>query len=333
VFLQDKLCNFRPSFLSAHRFSPSLRKLLSPIQRLFPNTQFKSVFSLRTSALAFRARLSHYGSPIFLFHFFPFYTMKLFKHSLALAAFVCGLVLASCNPEPAGGKFGFVTGDYTVYETVDIDSAGRAIGPTTRSSTTVLRTNLNIGGQNDAVEIVDTNFVPGGPPEVQRGYLRIANDELFRYIDTNFIGNIASALAPGASVQGFTPRWIKIGELKDAASTQDFPTTDIMFSATDAALGTVNIGAKFTGKNLGRSSLTANNTTYQVHRNSQTVTVSVALLGININLPVTTTYNYGIPSTGAPRTMIQSESKEISTPLFGNIPGERKTLVSFTPGK
>ena len=259
--------------------------------------------------------------------------MKFFKHSFALAALFCGLILASCNPEPAGDKFGFITGDYAVYETVEIDSAGRATSPVERSSTTVLRTNLNIGGQNDAVEIVDTTFVTGGAPEVQRGYLRIANDELFRYIDTNFIGGIASAFGSGASVQGFTPRWVKIAELKDAASTQDFPSTDITFSASDAILGTVNIGAKFTGKNLGRSSLMANNTTYQVHRNSQTVTVSVSLLGTNINLPVTSTYNYGIPSTGAPRTMIQSESKGVSTPLFGSIPGERKTLISFVPGR
>lgn len=264
-----------------------------------------------------------------------------FSKILGLVALLVTLVLQACDPNAGGEKFGFRTGDYSVYENVAIDSAGRTVGATTRSTRTVLRTNVSIGGQSDAAELVDSTFGAGGPT-VTRTFYRVSNDELFYYLDTTGVAAAVGALgmgAPAPRLTGFTPRWVKEAEFKDAASTTDFPEIAFSVSTEQPPLGTVMVNAKIVGRNLGKTALMANsNTTYQTHRQTQTITVSttIPLVG-SISIPVTNDYYFGIPSTGAPRTLIRAEAKaaSVNIPILGplSLPGQRRTLVSFTPGR
>ncbi|MCU0424488.1 MAG: hypothetical protein MUF71_02560 [Candidatus Kapabacteria bacterium] len=264
-----------------------------------------------------------------------------FSKILGFAALLVVLVLQSCDPNAGGEKFGYKAGDYSVYETVAIDSAGRQQGTPTRSTTTVLRTNVSVGGQSDAAELVDSTFGAGGPT-VTRTFYRVSNDEVFYYLDTAGIGAVVGALGMGATaprLTGFTPRWVKSAELKDAAGTMDFPEISFSVSTEQPPLGTVMVTAKIVGRNQGKTAVMINSsTTHQTHRQSQTVTASstIPLVG-NISIPVTTDTYFGIPSTGAPRTIVRTESKatSINIPILGPLalPGSRRTLVSFTPGK
>ncbi len=264
-----------------------------------------------------------------------------FSKILGFAALLVVFVLQSCDPNAGGEKFGYRTGDYSVYETVAIDSAGRQQGTPTRSTTTVLRTNVSVGGQSDAAELVDSTFGAGGPT-VTRTFYRVSNDEVFNYLDTAGVGAAVGALGMGAMaprLTGFTPRWVKIGELKDAAGTMDFPEISFSVSTEQPPLGTVMITARIVGRNLGRTSVMINsNTTHQTHRQTQTITVTSTLpLVGSISIPVTSDSYFGIPSTGAPRTIVRTESRasSINIPILGpiSVPGSRRTLVSFTPGR
>lgn len=264
--------------------------------------------------------------------------MKLSKIIGSFGALV--LALAACTTQPSGEKFGFRTGDYSVYENVALDSAGRTSGATTRSTRTVLRTGVTVGGQSDAVEIIDSNFA-STPTTVSRVYYRVANDEVFYYLDTNGVAAQVGALAMGGAVptlRGFTARWVKEAELKDAAGTQDFPSVDFSISTEQPPLGTITVNVKIVGRNQGKTALMSNSsTTYQTHKQAQTVTVSTSLLGAVLNIPVTSDYYYGIPAEGAPRTIIRREAKStsVSIPLLGaiTVPGQRSSLVSFRAGQ
>jgi len=264
--------------------------------------------------------------------------MKLSKIIGSCAALV--LALAACTTQPSGEKFGFRTGDYSVYDNVALDSTGQATGAVTRSTRTVVRTGVTVGGQSDAVEIIDSNFA-STPTTVSRVYYRVTNDEVFYYLDTNGVAGQVGALAMGGAVptlRGFTPRWVKEAELKDAASTQDFPSVDLSISTEQPPLGTITVNVKLTGRNQGKTALMTNSsTTYQTHKQSQTVTVSTSLLGIMLNIPVTSDYYYGIPAEGAPRTIIRREAKStsINVPILGaiTVPGQRSSLVSFKAGQ
>lgn len=271
------------------------------------------------------------------------------KFSRILCA--CGaliIALAACTTQPSGEKFGFKTGDYTVYQSVTLDSANNAIRDSVfRVTSTVIATGQSIGGQNDAVLVIDSTFAAGSTTRLtsrDSSYFRVSNDEIYWYFNTGaiaqFLGGSGSFNLAGVSLSGFQPQWIKLGDLKDAASAQDFSTTSFNATINVQPVGSIAIAATIGGKGLGKTSLSLNNTTYSVHRQSQTIglKLTIPLLG-NLTIPtIQGEYDYGVPSeNGTPRTLLrrQFNTVTLNVPIIGStvFNGERRTLVSFTPGK
>ncbi len=273
--------------------------------------------------------------------------MKFFKILGAFA--ILAIAMAACTPTaPTGEQFGFKTGDYTVYQKVTLDSANNPIRDSVfRVTSTVIATNRSIGGQNDAVLVIDSTFDRGSTTRLaslDSSYYRVANNEIYWFFDTGaiaqFLGGSGSFNLAGVSLTGFQSQWIKLGDLKDAASSQDFSTTSFSANINVQPVGSIGIAATIGGKGLGKTSLSLNNTTYSVHRQSQTIglRLTIPLLG-NLTIPtIQSEYDYGIPSENStPRTLLR---RQINTVVF-NVPlvgpsvfnGERRTLVSFTPGK
>jgi hypothetical protein len=277
---------------------------------------------------------------------FPFPTMKFSKILGAFAVLV--VALAACTTQPSGEKFGFKTGDYTVYQTVTLDSANNAIRDSVfRVTSTVIGTGLSVGGQNDAVLIIDSTFAAGSTTRLtsrDSSYFRVANDEIYWYFNTGaigqFLGGSGSFNLAGVGLSGFQPQWVKLGDLKDAASSQDFATTAFNATINVQPVGSIAIAATIGGKGLGKTSLSLNNSTYSVHRQSQTIglKLTIPLLG-NLTIPtIQAEYDYGVPSENStPRTLLRRQFNTVSlnVPLIGStvFNGERRTLVSFTPGK
>ncbi|MCS6809416.1 MAG: hypothetical protein RML40_11535, partial [Bacteroidota bacterium] len=142
------------------------------------------------------------------------------------------------------------------------------------------------------------------------------------------------------TLSGFEPKWIKLGDLKDAPSSQDFMTSSFNATLPVDIVGTAAIAATVGGKGLGKTTLSLNNTTYSVHRQSQTIGLRVTLPVIGmLNVPtIQNEFDFGIPSeNNTPRTLIrrQFNTVSLSIPLLGNLVfnGQRRTLVSFTPGR
>ncbi len=273
------------------------------------------------------------------------------KFSRILCA--CGaliIALAACTTQPSGEKFGFKTGDYTVYQQSKLDTVNAPIRDSVfRVTSTVIATGLSIGGQNDAVLVIDSTFAAVSTTRLTRrdsSYYRVTNDEIYQYFNTGAIGQFLS----GASafninladivLRGFEPKWIKLGDLKDAASAQDFATTGFNATFDVTGFGSIAIAAGVSGKGLGKTSLLLNNTTYSVHRQSQTIglKLTLPLLG-SLTVPaIQSEYDFGVVSeNNTPRTLLRRQFNTVATniPILGAIVfnGQLRTLVSFTPGK
>jgi hypothetical protein len=271
-----------------------------------------------------------------------------------------GIALAACTststtptPTQTGGvKFGFKTGDYTVYQQSKLDTTNTPIRDSVfRVTSTVIATGLSIGGQNDAVLVIDSTFAFGSTTRATRrdsSYYRVANDEVYQYFNTGAIGQYLSGASAfninlaDVVLVGFEPKWIKLGDLKDAASAQDFATTAFNASFNVTGVGPVAIAASVSGKGLGKTSLSLNNTPYSVHRQSQSIglRLTLQLLGnVNVTVPVIQSeYDFGVVSENStPSTILRRQFNTVATniPVLGAIifNGQRRTLVSFTPGK
>jgi hypothetical protein len=271
------------------------------------------------------------------------------KFSKILGAFaVLVVALAACTTQPSGEQFGFKTGDYTVYQQSKLDTNNTAIRDSVfRVTSTVIATGLSIGGQNDAVLVIDSTFAASSTTRLasrDSSYFRVSNNEIYWYFNTGAIGQFLNSAGTfslaGIVLQGFQPQWIKLGELKDAASSQDFSTTTFNATFDATGFGTLAIAATVGGKGLGKTSLSLNNTTYSVHRQSQTIglKLTIPLLG-NLTVPaIQSEYDFGVPSENStPRTLLRRQFNTVSLnlPLLGPLlfNGQRRTLVSFTPGK
>ncbi|MCS6809190.1 MAG: hypothetical protein RML40_10730, partial [Bacteroidota bacterium] len=105
---------------------------------------------------------------------------------LAYAVFLA-VFAASCTIQPSTEKFGFRTGDYTVYQQVTLDTTNAPIRDSVfRVTSTVVATGQSIGGQNDAVLIIDSIFAAGSTTRLisrDSSYFRIANDEIYWYFN------------------------------------------------------------------------------------------------------------------------------------------------------
>ncbi len=272
--------------------------------------------------------------------------MKFFKILGAFA--ILAIAMAACTsptPTPSGNgeAFSFKQGDYTVYQAVALDSASNPSGATYRVTRIIARTGLSVGGQTDAILVVDTTFAANGTTVagIDSLYYRIANNEVYSYFDLNTIRQIVRGIvsvfggSPDIALRGFTPGWVKEAELNDAAATIDFPTNTFTTSFDAPLVGAVTVTAKVNGRNQGRTTLTANSTSYQVHRQTQRYDISTTI-GLTLNLPFET--DFGASSQGAPRTIIRAQQNTVTVaiPAFGirqSVPGERRTMTSFTAGK
>lgn len=255
------------------------------------------------------------------------------------------LLATSCELfQPAPEKFGFRTGDITVYENVQLDSNGNTVAnTTTRSARLVVRTGVSIGGQTDAALVVDSlydrnNRLTG----LDTTYYRVANNEVFTYFDLGSVSQIAAslgggAIAPGA-VTGFEAKWVKVAELNDAAGTADFPQTEVSATFTAQPFGAIGLVARFSGRNQGATDLTVGTNRYRAHRQNQTLTVSASLPVVGrLQIATPITYDFGIPAQNStPRTILRIEQKgtSVNIPIVGNIavPGSRSTIQSFRAG-
>ena len=267
----------------------------------------------------------------------------MFKSFLACGAFL--LLATSCDLfQPAAEKFSFRAGDYTVYENVLLDTVGNVVsGSTTRSTRTVVRTGVTIGGQSDAALTIDSSFTSAGRfSSADTTYYRVANDEVFYFFDLGAVSQIAAGLGGGGltagAITGFESKWIKLAELKDAAGTADFTPTEVTATISAQPFGAIALIARFTGRNQGAADVTIGSNRYRAHRQSQTFSVSASLpvIGrIQISTPVT--YDLGIPAQNStPRTILRTEQKAatFTLPLVGTtvIPGSRSTMTSFRAG-
>jgi hypothetical protein len=272
------------------------------------------------------------------------------KFSRILPLSLCAalvLVIAACSNNndtgttTAGEQFSFKQGDYSVYNNDQLDSANAVVRDSSvRSSRTIVRTGIALGGQTDAVLAIDTTFF-GTTTRVNRidtTYYRVANNQVFTYFDVARIGSLLGGSGTGfgaLNLKDFQAKWVQLADLQDAPGSQNFPASN--FSATTELAGfALTVTAVITGRNLGKTTTQANATTYNVHRQSQPVTVSLVVpVAGKIDIPLNAEYDFGIPSQGAPRTIIRTESKssKIVSPLgMTNIPGFRSTLVSFRAG-
>lgn len=259
----------------------------------------------------------------------------------ACAALVIVLAACTTNPTPADNTFFLKQGDYTVYQATALDTTNKPTGLAYRVTRTVIRTGLTVGGQSDAALIIDTTFAANGTTVsgVDSLYYRIANNEVFSYFDLNIIRQIVRGIvnvfggSPDISLRGFVPGWVKIGELNDIPSTSDFPATTFTTSFDAPLVGSLTLTAKVGGRNQGKTSLTVNGTTYQVHRQTEKYDITTTI-GLSVILPFE--MDFGISSQGAPRTILRSQQNSIiiASPLFRQaLPGEQRTITSFTAGK
>jgi hypothetical protein len=282
--------------------------------------------------------------------------MKTLLKSLALCTLVTLMASCSSNTDSGGStqstdRFTFRVGDYAVYQNSQLDSLNRPVTSGAlanyRSTRTVVRGGVSLGGQNDGFLIVDSSFFPtsglpagvAGGTRVDTTYYRVANDEVFVWFDPSRANSSVSGISTGGGaaprITGLTSQWYKVAELRDAAGS-DY-STNLSFNVVDMTLGTIPFTVILSGRNTGRASLSLNGTSNAVHRQSTRVRASfmVPLLG-SINLEVPGEIDYGIPSAGAQRAILrtQTNSYTLTLPLIGSqsVPGSLGTLVSFRPG-
>lgn len=277
-----------------------------------------------------------------------------------LALLAVAAVLSACTSNSSGtnpgttpsDKFGFRVGDYSVYQNTQLDSLNRPVTsganviPPYRSTRTVLRTGLSIGGQNDAVLVVDSSFIPTtglpmgvtGGTRVDTTYYRVANDEVFAYFDTQRALSAAGGLASsGSAVKGLRAAWYKVAELRDTPGTEF--SSNFMFTVDVPPLTDIPFNLTLAGRNQGVTMVSVNNMMYRVHRQQSTIrsNINIPLVGmIAFQIPGET--DFGIPAaTGTPRTVVRTQvnSTSFTVPLLGTqaIPGSVATLVSFRPGQ
>jgi hypothetical protein len=289
------------------------------------------------------------------FHHLIFSVMNIFLKSLAMLAVAVVVVGCSSNNDPGSTqsteRFTFRVGDYAVYQNTQLDSLNRPVSsgtgiiPSYRSSRTVVRSGVSLGGQNDAFLLIDSSFIPTtglpagvtGGTRVDTSYYRVANDEVFVWFDANRALNSVNGLSTGGVPRftGLTPQWYKVAELRDAAGSEF--STNLSFNVVDMTLGTLPFTLVLTGKNTGRTTLTLNGASSTVHRQSSRVRASftVPLLG-SLSVEVPSEVDFGVPSAGAQRAILrtQTNSVSITIPLLGTqaIPGALSTLVSFRAG-
>lgn len=271
--------------------------------------------------------------------------MNAFKSASLLACGAFLLLATSCELfQPAQEKFSFRTGDYTVYENVQLDSSGNTVAnTTTRSTRTVLRTGVSIGSQTDAALVVDSLYTSANRlSSVDTTYYRVANNEVFTYFDLGAINQVAAGIGGGGisagTVTGFEAKWVKIAELNDAAGTADFTQTEVTATINAQPFGAIALVARFSGKNLGATDLTIGTNRYRSHRQTQTFNVSASLPVVGrIQIATPVTYDFGIPSqSSTPRTILRTEQKaaSVTVPIVGTVvvPGSRSTMTSFRAG-
>ncbi|TAE29901.1 MAG: hypothetical protein EAZ92_05680 [Candidatus Kapaibacterium sp.] len=271
---------------------------------------------------------------------------------LVLAALLLTMLVSSCELfQPAQtDKFGYRTGDYTVYDAVELDTSNNPTPKTYRVSRSVVRTGVTLGGQSDAILVRDSTFTSGASPRiasVDTLYYRVANDEVFYYFDINAVGRIIRRIASsfGATVDvstlgimGLEPKWIKIAELRDAAG-MDFPSADFSASAMVPMFGSLSVGLKVTGKNQGVVTQAVGSNSYRAHRQAQSYAISTAIpLAGTLRSSASLETDYGIPAQqNTPRTIIRLQENTVvlgNIPIIGRItaPGERRTISSFRAG-
>ncbi len=271
---------------------------------------------------------------------------------LVLAALLLTMLASSCELfQPAqADKFGYRTGDYTVYDAAELDTNNNPTARTYRVSRTVVRTGVTVGGQSDAVLLRDSTFTSGASPRlasVDTLYYRVANDEVFYYFDINAIGRIIRRIASSfgttvdinaLGVTGLEPKWIKIAELRDAAG-MDFPTADFSASGMIPMFGSLSVGLKITGKNQGVVTQAVGSNSYRAHRQAQSYAISTSLPFIGtIRSSSNLETDYGIPAQqNTPRTIIRLQENTVvlpNIPVVGRViaPGERRTISSFRAG-
>lgn len=270
-----------------------------------------------------------------------------FSKILSLFALIA-IVLAACTTQPSAEKFGYRTGDYTVYQQVKLDTTNMPIRDSVfRVTSTVLATGQSIGGQSDAVLVIDSLFAPGSTTRLlsrDSSYFRVSNDEIYWYFNTGAIGQFISSAGVfnlgGVVLSGFQPQWIKLGDLKDAASAQDFTTSTFNATFPIPLAGNAAVTATVGGKGLGKTTLSLNNTNYSVHRQTQTIGLRLTIPGLgNQTVPaIQSEYDFGIPGeNNTPRTLIRRQFNTVSLnlPILGALVfnGQRRTLVSFTAGR
>jgi hypothetical protein len=264
---------------------------------------------------------------------------------LVLCACIVLVLAASCTNNPSGGGttgevFSFKQGDYTVYNNDQLDSNNVVIRDSSfRSTRTVVRTGVSLGGQTDAVLVIDSTFfgTTARVRQIDTTYYRVSNNQVFIYFDLNrfvsILGGSAGGIDPSAAT-GVMPQWVQVAALTDAASSQNFPTGS--FTATLASQG-VQLSTQIVGRGQGKVTYTLNGTAYQVHRQTQTTTVSIVVpLFGKIDVVVPAEYDFGIPSQNAPRAILRTETKatKIVIPILGTtiVPGRSSTFVSFKAG-
>jgi len=246
------------------------------------------------------------------------------------------LVFAGCpsntnNPTPEPEAFSFRQGDYTVYTNTALDAQNNPTGQAFRSSRTVVRTGVAIGGQNDAVLIVDSTFTPAalGGTRIDTAYFRISNREVFTFLDASRAAALTGTSAMG--LRGFTSRWIKFAELNESAGSEF--RDSISVSADLAGLGTFPLTLRTTGRNQGRAMLMLDQN-YAVYRQTQNFAVSINVLGMSLSFAVPGEVDFG-GLAGSPRTILRTQNNSTQLSLLGMItpvPGSRSTMVSFRPG-
>jgi hypothetical protein len=262
------------------------------------------------------------------------------------------LVMAACSNNndtgttTAGEQFSFKQGDYSVYNLQQLDSTNNPVPDSTfRVTRTVIRTGVTLDGQNDAALILDSTFAIGSTTRaisIDSLYFRVANNEVYWYFDTRAIGQFLpnSGLLDfsGVPLTGFQPKWIKFAELRDAASTQEFSANDFSATVDITGLGPLNIVARISAKGLGKTTLSLNNTSYSVHKQSSSITLTVTTPFGALPIPtIASEYNFGIPTeNNTPRTIITQQTNTVvaTLPILGPqvLNGERRTLVSFRAG-
>jgi hypothetical protein len=247
------------------------------------------------------------------------------------------LVFAGCpsntnNPTPDPEAFSFRQGDYTVYTNTALDAQNNPTGQAFRSSRTVVRTGVAIGGQNDAVFMIDSTFAPAslGGTRVDTTYYRISNREVFTFLDASRAAALAGGAAMGG-VRGFTSRWIKVAELNESAGSEF--RDSISVSVDIPGLGALPFVIRTTGRNQGRAMLMLDQN-YAVYRQTQNISTSINLLGMSFSFAVPGEVDFG-GIAGSPRTILRTQTNSSQFSILGMltpIPGSRGTMVSFRPG-